>query len=224
MRHAPRVVIAIVLLSSLACGKSNTAPSPTPTPTPTLTRVIVIVGSLNFGDVPINTTANAQIEIRNDGTGPMTVTGMTVPGGGAYSASWTSGVIQARSTQTVTIQFRPTEPRSYSGNLTVNGDQTSGTNTQPIQAAGTAPIFERSGTGDNVFELPLYVQKVHVVGKYFANSSNFVVRIGGRLIVNELLGTGWNQTVYDGVLLTGGGGTTAITLSSGVAWTITEVR
>ena len=45
------------------------------------------------------------------------------------------------------------------------------------------------------------------VGTYTGFSSNFIVRIGGRLIVNELLGTTWGQTRYDGTLLTGGGGT-----------------
>jgi hypothetical protein len=55
-------------------------------------------------------------------------------------------------------------------------------------------------------------------------SSNFIVRIGGRLTVNELLGAGWNQTRYDGTLLTGGGGVVSITNSSGVNWSFEEVR
>jgi len=44
------------------------------------------------------------------------------------------------------------------------------------------------------------------------------------LLVNELLGTGWRSTVYDGTLLTGGGGAVSIEGSSGVVWAFTEVR
>jgi hypothetical protein len=35
---------------------------------------------------------------------------------------------------------------------------------------------------------------------------------------------GYPSTVYDGTLLTGGGGVTSITNSSGVVWSFTEVR
>ena len=46
----------------------------------------------------------------------------------------------------------------------------------------------------------------------------------GSLLVNELLGTGWSRTVYDGTLLTEGGGTVSIEMSSGVVWSFAEVR
>jgi hypothetical protein len=86
------------------------------------------------------------------------------------------------------------------------------------------PLFTKSGTGDNVFDMPMYVARVRIVGTYTGYSSNFIVYIGGRLIVNELLGTGWGTTRYDGTLLTGGGGIVQITNSSGVSWSFTEVR
>jgi hypothetical protein len=40
----------------------------------------------------------------------------------------------------VTIQFAPTAAQTYSGTLTVNGDQTSGTNTIAISGTGIAPV------------------------------------------------------------------------------------
>jgi hypothetical protein len=49
------------------------------------------------------------------------------------------------------------------------------------------------------------------------------VRIGGRLVVNELLGRGWPSTHFDGTYVVIGG-TTEITNSSGVTWTFIEVR
>jgi hypothetical protein len=63
---------------------------------------------------------------------------MTVPTGSAsvYASSFTSGAIAAGGSQPVTIQFAPTAAIAYDGTLTVNGDQTSGTNTISISGAG----------------------------------------------------------------------------------------
>lgn len=124
----------------------------------------------------------------------------------------------------VQLRFTPTEARSYSGTLTINGNQTSGTNTKTLTARGQRDPFTRVGVGDSVFDMPADVARIRIVATYNANSSNFIVRIGGRLLVNELLGTGWGRTRYEGVLLTGGGGVVAITNSSGVSWTFIEER
>jgi hypothetical protein len=86
-----------------------------------------------------------------------------------------------------------------------------------------AQLWSHSGTGDTVFDMPTYIRRVRITGTYTRNSSNFVVRVGGRLLVNELLGTGWNVTRYEGTLLAEGG-VVAITNSSGVVWTFNEVR
>jgi len=66
------------------------------------------------------------------------------------------------------------------------------------------------------------VERVRVIGTYTGYSSNFIVWVGGDLLVNELLGTGWGQTRYDGTLLTTGG-VVEIIHSSGVSWSFTEV-
>lgn len=91
-------------------------------------------------------------------------------------------------------------------------------------AAPSRLLFTKSGVGDSVFSMPADVARVHVVATYTDYASNFIVTIDGRLILNELLGTGFNSTRYDGTVLTGGGGTVAITSSSGVSWSFTEVR
>ena len=77
--------------------------------------------------------------------------------------------------------------------------------------------------GDTVCDMSSDVVPAHIVGTYTGYSSNFIVRIGGRLIVNELLGTGWGTTRYEGTLLTGGG-VVEITNSSGVSWSVEEGR
>ena len=83
-------------------------------------------------------------------------------------------------------------------------------------------VWSRSGVGDNVFDMPTYISRVKITGSYTGNSSNFIVYIGGDLIVNELLGTVWGQTSFSGTYLTTGG-VVEIKYSSGVSWSFTEV-
>lgn len=85
------------------------------------------------------------------------------------------------------------------------------------------PVWSKAGSGDTVFDMPTHVSRVKITGDYTKNSSNFVVYIGGRLIVNELVGTGWGTTHFEGTYVTSGG-VVEIKLSSGVAWTFMEVR
>jgi hypothetical protein len=213
-------------LTVAACGKdSPTAPTPPPTPT----RIIALEGNLNFGEIQIGQSFTATLRIRNNGTETLNITGMTSPNAGtAFSADWTNGNIPAGGSQVVTIKFTPPAAETYGGTLTVNGNQTSGTNTIQITGKGVyppRPDFFKQGVGDSVFDMPPDVARVRIVGTYRGSSENFIVRIGGRLLVNEIIGRccGLRET-YDGTLLTGGGGVTEIRLSPGVEWSIREVR
>lgn len=225
----PRHLCALILsIGLVACGSKNPAG---PSPTTTTTRIIVIDGGLDFGGVGLNQSATRNFTIRNTGNATLTISGMTVPAGtgSAFVSTWTNGTIAANASQDVTVRFSPTAPQSYSGTVTVNGDQTSGTNTIPVNARGTldgVPVFTRSGSGDTVFDgMPSYVTRVQVVGVFTGRSSNFIMRVNGRLLVNELLGTSWGPTRYDGtLLLPNGPGTVEVVNSSGVAWSIAEVR
>jgi hypothetical protein len=86
------------------------------------------------------------------------------------------------------------------------------------------PLFTSAGSGDNVFDMPTTVARVKITGDYPGRSTNFIVKIGGRLVVNELLGTAWpDGPHFEGTYLTSGG-VVEITNSSGVAWTFTEIR
>jgi hypothetical protein len=135
-----------------------------------------------------------------------------------------TGTIAPGATQTVTMRFTPTIAQFYSHVLSVTGDQTSGNAAINVSGTGiNTPIFTQSGTGDNVFTMPTTVARVRITGDYTRNSSNFVVYIAGRLVVNELVGTSWGTTHFEGTYLTTGG-VTEIKLSSGVSWSFTEVR
>jgi len=215
-----RLCLLLIVLSA-ACGGSK---SPTSPAQPTTTRIIGLEAILEFGDVQIGSTAERFLRITNSGNSPLNVTGLTGPGG--YTASWTSGTIPAGQTQQVTVRFTPTEPRTYNGTLTVNGDQTSGINTTPVSGRGQGPIFRRTGSGANVFDIPSYVTRIHITGDYGGSCENFIVKIAGRLIVNEILGRcsiGIGPR-YDGTHLITAGGTAEVTNSSGVNWVFEEVR
>ena len=170
---------------------------------------------------PAQATATATI----NAAGSITAITMVNVGAG-YTASPTSGTVAAGSSTTVTIFFKPLVAQFYSNVLTVVGDQTSGN--AAINISGTGfnpnPIYSRSGSGDNVFDIPSYVTRIRIQGTYQSCSSNFIVRVAGRLIVNELLGSCWTSRSFDGTYALTAGGTTEITNSSGVSWTFTEIR
>lgn len=218
------LALALLVLCLSACGGSSPT-NPTP-PETAQTRIISLLGHLNFGNVDVGANSTSGIQILNSGNSPMTVTGIGVAGGNgsAFVASWTNGTIPAGGVQNVVVRFSPTEPRSYSGTVTVAANHTSGTNTIQTTAVGIGPLFSRSGVGDDVFDVPSYVSRVRITGTYNGNSSNFIMRIGGRGVINELLGTFWGQTSFAGNYLLEATGAATVTNSSGVSWSITEIR
>jgi len=83
-------------------------------------------------------------------------------------------------------------------------------------------IWSKSGQGASVFDMPTYVSRVKITGTYTGTGENFVVYIGGHLVVNEILGTSWGQTYFEGTYLTSGG-TVEVKYSNGLSWSFTEV-
>jgi len=183
-----------------------------------------------FGDVGLGGNVVNKLTIANDGNHPLTYTGITATGGVAttLAASPQSGQILPGGLLDVNIRFTPAAAQSYAGTIAVETDATSGTGTIAFSGRGTldgVPVFRQTGSGNNVFDVPRHVVRIRIIGSYPASSSNFVVRYNGSLVVNELVGTYWNMPRYEGVhLVATGGGTMAITNSSGVAWSFEEVR
>jgi uncharacterized protein YkwD len=99
--------------------------------------VISLGGSLNFGAVELGKTSELTLTVGNSGTGTLSVTGITVPGG--YALNWTSGAIAPGGSQQVAVRFAPTAAQAYDGTLTVNADHTSGTSTASLSGRGAAP-------------------------------------------------------------------------------------
>ena len=139
MRSLCRTVVLVALAAS-ACDKASpSAPTPASTPASAsaASRVITLGGSLNFGAVEIGKTSELTLTVGNSGTGTLSVSGITVPGG--YALNWTSGAIAPGGSQQVTVRFAPTAAQAYDGALTVNADHTSGTSTASLSGRGAAP-------------------------------------------------------------------------------------
>lgn len=222
-------LVAVLGLCLLGAGCSDDGPAPGPTPIPQTTRIIQFGGNLTFPAVQVGASFNGFLDVTNVGTGPLTITGLTGTNGitSVLVVSPTAATIQPRASVRFTIRFSPTQAVAYSGTVTFTADTTSGPTSMAFTGTGTLdglPIFTRSGNGNTVFDMPTYVARVRIRGTYTQFSSNFIIKIGGHLIVNELLGTAWGPTTYDATHLTQGGGVVEITNSTGVAWSIDEVR
>ncbi len=213
----------MLVAASIGCGKGGSPAAPSQPDTPT--RVLVVSGDLAFGDVEIGSSVARTMRVGNSGNSPMTVTNLTVTNGDAIAASWLTGVIAPGATQDVTLRFSPTSTAVVNGTIRVNADHTAGANQITFSGRGvrTGPLWERGGGGNTVFDMPTSISRVRIVGIYRSNSSNFIVRVGGRLVVNELLGRAWGMERYEGIHQVTGG-VVEITNSSGVEWSFVEVR
>jgi hypothetical protein len=142
MRYLYMATALTVLLATAACNKDETPTSPTPTPTSG--AVIGMSGNLSFGSVTVGATATSTLTISNTGTAALEVTGVTYPAG--FSGNFTSGTIAPSGTQAVTVTFTPTAATAYAGNITVAGNQASGTNTIAVSGTGAGAVtFTLSG-------------------------------------------------------------------------------
>lgn len=231
-----RGLCLVGVLSAAACGGGSSSPtSPTPS---TPTRVINVSGNLAFGDVPVGSSRDLSFTISNSGSAALTVTSLSVSGGlvSQTAASWTSGQIQAGGSQVVTVRFAPTTAGSYSGTVTVNGDQTSGTNTIAISgnavsvntaagAWGGSYVVERcDGTGSVQDIFCSANRGLFPVGSTLPiamlltqNGSSVSGTIAFGTITGSVTGTvSGNSLVLQGTATSSGGVTTTIT-----AWSTT---
>jgi len=129
----------MITVNSDATSSTGTI-SASGTGTAAATRVISLSGTTTFGSVAVGSSAQNTLTINNTGNATLTVSGITYPSG--FSGNW-SGPIAAGGSQNVTVTFTPTAATSYSGNLTVNCDSTSGTNTKAVSGTGTAVTATR---------------------------------------------------------------------------------
>ena len=106
------------------------------------TRIIRLTGELDFGQVEVGSSDTRELVIHNDGNAALDVSGITFPAE-VFAGDWDGGEIEAGGSRTVEISFAPTEAQSYEGEVVVDSDATSGTNTRAISGTGVEPPPER---------------------------------------------------------------------------------
>ena len=211
--HTRKLLVACLLIVAAACGgkDSPTSPTPvgqTPTPTTTTTSIQAISRITVFGIVRNSDTGGPVGGATVRATNATTQTNLTATtdGNGYYSLA---GV----GTGQVTLEFTAPQYNAFTARPTFDRDA------QFDQRI--TPFWARAGSGNTVFDMPTHVRRVRITGRYDSSGSNFIIRIGGRLVVNEILGRSWESTTYNGLHLTSGG-IVEITNSRDVQWTFAQ--
>lgn len=105
--------------------------------TPALIPMIVLSGTLSFGDVKTDSTKKDTFLIKNSGTAPLVVSDVEAPNG--FTPDWTSGTVAVADSQMVIVTFAPTEEKSYDGYIFVNSNKESGNDSIEITGSGIIP-------------------------------------------------------------------------------------
>ena len=114
---------SVVVGSSATTGTSVYPISGTGT---AVTAVINLSGLLAFGNVAEGHTLDSALNVLNSGNSTLTITGVTLPLG--FSTTFAAGTVDAGDSINIPITFSPTARTTYTGDITVHSNATSGTN------------------------------------------------------------------------------------------------
>lgn len=114
---------------------------------------ITLSGSLDFGDVLQNETAERTLTITNNGNGELKVTTIALPVGFATSTSVVT--VNAQSSASVIITFAPTEIKEYKGSVVVVSNAPGGAKEISVTGTGTT-ITGFNEPGQPAGELEVY--------------------------------------------------------------------
>ena len=99
------------------------------------TKIVALSGNLSFGDVIVGQAQSSTLTISNQGNTPLSVSSINTPSGFTENANYPI-VVQAGSSQNVTIKFSPTSVQSYSGDITVYSDASNSPTSTPVTGNG----------------------------------------------------------------------------------------
>ena len=106
--------------------------------------MIALSGNMAFGNITVGTAATSTLTSGNTGSGELTITSVTYPAG--FTGTFASGTIPPNGSQAVTVTFTPIAAQAFTGNITVTGNQASGTNMIAVSGTGVAlATFTLSG-------------------------------------------------------------------------------
>jgi len=151
-------------------------------------KVVGLSGTMAFG----NSTNNGTLEISNSGFGRLAVSGISYPAG--FSGDWSSGIINQGQSQFVNVTFSPTAVQSYSGNISVTSDATSGTGTIAVSGQG-ARLVSLSG---NLAFGSITINVPHQRNFTIANTGTMDLTISGISYPAGFSGGQWTGTIAPG--------------------------
>jgi hypothetical protein len=122
----------ITTLAATLDGNPPPPPQP-PQPPAVVTRNIQLDGVLSFGLRKLKSKTVRPFTIRNTGNAPLTVSGITYPRG--FSGHW-AGTLAPGASASVAVTFNPTRRVTYTGNLNVLSNATSGAATRAVSGKG----------------------------------------------------------------------------------------
>jgi len=126
-------------LALYGCGGGGGTSTPT-TPTQA-TRVIGLTGTLSFGDVAVGQALALPLTVTNTGNDTITIRGFSLSlstGPSAFSIAVPGNTIPAGGSLQVAVTFKPTAVGVHSGTLTIDGNQTGGTDRCAVTGTGVA--------------------------------------------------------------------------------------
>lgn len=213
LAQCARVAVSLVVCLTAGCGGKGNSPAPqnpaSPTPAaPTVQAVRISGGStVEAGRLLVLSVARLMSD------------GSTQPLSPSDGVQWQSG-----NTVVLTVSPGGVVSAQQAGVADVRATWQQWTDVRTITVTQPPPPFSRSGSGADVFSLPSHVSRVRITGDYDGRCENFVVWVGGRLAVNEIMGSCSVATTgrhYTGVHLVQGT-LVEITHSTGIRWTITQ--
>lgn len=199
------VATLVLAFAAASCGDDNGNPIAPSNPGPTPAPAVSLSGSVTSGGQGVSGATVSFLD------GPNAGRSTTTSGSGSYSFSGIQGG---------NANLSATAPGF---NEDRRGVTIAGQSTLSFTLERAAP-FSRSGQGNDVFDKPAYVTRVRITGRFDGGGQNFIMWCGNSLLVNEILGTRWPATSYEGVHATSNCTQIRVENSTGVQWSMTEVR
>jgi len=185
--------LAAVLVWPASCGsntatRSGTTPPPSATLTPSAT-------SLNFGQVPVETTSTSQsLTLTNLGSTAITVSAVKANAPFAVSGFSGSATLNAGQSLPLAVTFAPAAQTSYSGRLTITSTAPSSPNTVTLSGSGVTQTSGLPNCG-KVNDTNIYVPPNYDTFTPPGKGQSYTDPVFGCTItrITDAIAMGWQQ-------------------------------
>lgn len=209
-------VITFVVLLAGACGGGDstpTGPSPTPSPSPQPAPP---------PPQPVTHSLSGIVTVDGTTIGARGITIHVLDGvnAGRETGTGSDGRYQLADMQTgnANVAARASGWEERRTGVHVSGATTLNFSTRTIEA------WQVIASGSRVFDMPVWVTRVVIAAIYTGFCENFIVEIGGRLVVNEILGTCRSGVGTEFAGTFAASGTVVQVRATRITWGIREIR